>query len=184
MSRPVLLHVFLGLALCLAAVWSTAAAAELPEYAICVHAKGGGFRDGGCSEEASERADASNSSPGKKRQRPKAVFGHGVNDDPVQLVPMSRARTAAAGSTLDGVSPKDKRQLAREHLEAAQSAMIVERFNDAVNALFYAAEAAVVALADQHGIDTKKHHGRKADAASELHKKSVLAEDYGPSCGS
>jgi uncharacterized protein (UPF0332 family) len=57
---------------------------------------------------------------------------------------------------------------------------MAERVNDAVNALFYAAEAAVVALADQHGIDTKKHHGLKADAARELHKKGVLAEDYGP----
>lgn len=78
------------------------------------------------------------------------------------------------------MSPKDKRQLAREHLEAAQSAVMGERVNDAVNALFYAAEAAVVALADQHGIDTKKHHGLKADAASELHKKGVLGKDYGP----
>jgi uncharacterized protein (UPF0332 family) len=78
------------------------------------------------------------------------------------------------------MSPKDKRQLAREHLEAAQSSVAGERVNDAINALFYAAEAAVVALADQHGIDTKKHHGLKADAASELHKKGVVAEDYGP----
>jgi uncharacterized protein (UPF0332 family) len=78
------------------------------------------------------------------------------------------------------VSPKDKRQLAREHLQAAQTAVEEERVNDAVNALFYAGEAAVVALADQHEIDTKKHHGLKADAASELHKKGVLTEDYGP----
>jgi uncharacterized protein (UPF0332 family) len=78
------------------------------------------------------------------------------------------------------VSPKDKRQLAREHLQAAQTAVDEERVNDAVNALFYAGEAAVVALADQHAIDTKKHHGLKADAASELHKKGVLVHDYGP----
>ncbi len=51
--------------------------------------------------------------------------------------------------------------------------------NDAVNALFYAGEAAVVALAAQHGIDTRKHHGLKADAAIELHNKGVLSEDYG-----
>jgi uncharacterized protein (UPF0332 family) len=78
------------------------------------------------------------------------------------------------------VSPKDKRQLAREHLQAAETAVADERPNDAVNALFYAGEAAVVVLAEQHGIDTKKHHGLKADAASELHNKGVLAEDYGP----
>ena len=78
------------------------------------------------------------------------------------------------------MSPKDKRQLAREHLEAAERAVTEERLNDAVNALFYAGEAAVVVLADRHGIDTKKHHGLKADAASELHSKGVLAKDYGP----
>jgi uncharacterized protein (UPF0332 family) len=92
----------------------------------------------------------------------------------------SRAFTAVSGSTLEGMSPKDKRLLAREHLDAAQSAVLAERVNDAVNALFYAGEAAVVALADQNEIDTKKHHGLKADAATELHKKGVLAEDYGP----
>jgi uncharacterized protein (UPF0332 family) len=78
------------------------------------------------------------------------------------------------------VSPTDKRQLAREHLQAAQTAVEEERVNDAVNALFYAGEAAVVVLADQHEIDTKKHHGLKADAASQLHKKGVLTNDYGP----
>jgi uncharacterized protein (UPF0332 family) len=55
-----------------------------------------------------------------------------------------------------------------------------ERLNDAINALFYAGEAAVVALADQNAIDTKKHHGLKADAATELHNNGVLGEDYGP----
>ena len=55
-----------------------------------------------------------------------------------------------------------------------------ERLNDAVNALFYAGEAAVVAIAEQNAIDTKRHHGLKADAAAELYKKGVLGEDYGP----
>jgi uncharacterized protein (UPF0332 family) len=77
------------------------------------------------------------------------------------------------------MSPKDKRQLAREHLEAAQTAVEEKRVNDAINALFYAGEAAVVALADEHEIDTKKHHGLKADAAGELHKKGVLDHDFG-----
>ncbi|MHB8242356.1 MAG: HEPN domain-containing protein [Solirubrobacteraceae bacterium] len=78
------------------------------------------------------------------------------------------------------MSPKDKRQLAREHLHAAKAAARDERLNDAVNALFYAAEAAVVALADQYDIDTKKHHGLKADAASELHTRGLLTKDFGP----
>jgi len=78
------------------------------------------------------------------------------------------------------VSPKDKRELAREHLGDAQAAIEDERIKDAVNALFYAGEAAVVALADNHEIDTKQHHGLKADAATQLHKDGALAEDYGP----
>ncbi len=78
------------------------------------------------------------------------------------------------------MSPKDKGQLAREHLHAAQAAVEEGRLNEAVNALFYAAEAAVVALADAHEIDTRKHHGLKADAASDLHKQGVLAHDYSP----
>lgn len=78
------------------------------------------------------------------------------------------------------VSPKNKPELAREHLEAARSASEDERMNDAVNALFYAGEAAIVALAEHHGIDTKKHHGLKADAASQLYTEGALAKDYGP----
>jgi uncharacterized protein (UPF0332 family) len=78
------------------------------------------------------------------------------------------------------VSPKDKRELAREHLQVAQSAVRDGRVNEAVNALFYAAEAAVVALADRHAIDTNRRHGLKADAASELFEQGVLGEDHGP----
>lgn len=79
-----------------------------------------------------------------------------------------------------GVSPKDKRQLAQEHFYAAQSAVEEERLNDAVIALFYACEAAIVAIAARHEIDTQKHHGLKADAAGELHRRGVLARDYVP----
>jgi uncharacterized protein (UPF0332 family) len=70
-------------------------------------------------------------------------------------------------------------RLAREHLQDAQDAVTSDRVKDAVNALFYAAEAAVVALADEHRIDTKKHHGLKADAASEMYQRGVLARDFG-----
>jgi uncharacterized protein (UPF0332 family) len=78
------------------------------------------------------------------------------------------------------MSPKNKRQLAREHLQDGLAAVEDERLKDAVNALFYAAEAAVVALAEHHEIDTKKRHELKADAAARLHHAGVLAEDYGP----
>jgi uncharacterized protein (UPF0332 family) len=78
------------------------------------------------------------------------------------------------------VSPKDKRELAREHLEDALAAIEDGRPKDAVNALFYAAEAAIVAVAEHHGIDTKQHHAVKADAATQLHRDGALAQDYGP----
>jgi uncharacterized protein (UPF0332 family) len=78
------------------------------------------------------------------------------------------------------MSPKDKRQLAREHLEDAEAAASEDRLKDAVNALFYAAEAAVVALAERSGIETRRQHQLKADAASEMHEKGILGRDYGP----
>jgi hypothetical protein len=40
------------------------------------------------------------------------------------------------------MSPKDKGRLAHEHLHVAQAAIEEGRLNEAVNALFYAAEAA------------------------------------------
>lgn len=77
------------------------------------------------------------------------------------------------------MSPKPKDQLAREHATAAREDLEAGREKDAINATFYAAEAAVVAIADREAIDTKQQHGLKADAATELHKKGVLEEDFG-----
>lgn len=45
--------------------------------------------------------------------------------------------------------------------------------------MFYAAEAAVVAVAERHGSDTKQQHWLKADTATELHERGILTEDYG-----
>jgi uncharacterized protein (UPF0332 family) len=78
------------------------------------------------------------------------------------------------------VSPKAKHELVRDHLDTARDDLSGGREKDAVNALFYAAEAAAVALADSHGIDTKKLHYLKADAATELHRRGVLETDLGP----
>jgi uncharacterized protein (UPF0332 family) len=78
------------------------------------------------------------------------------------------------------VTPKGKRELAREHFDDAQAALEDDRLKDAVNALFYAAEAAVVALAEHHKIDTRKHHALKADAATQMNTDALIAEDYGP----
>lgn len=38
----------------------------------------------------------------------------------------------------------------------------------------------MVALADLHGVDTKRSHRLKADAATELHSRGVLDYDFGP----
>jgi uncharacterized protein (UPF0332 family) len=78
------------------------------------------------------------------------------------------------------MAPKKKHELAREHLEDARASIDEERPKEAVNALFYAGEAAVVALADCYGIATKKQHGLKADAATQMHKAGNLDHDYGP----
>ncbi len=61
------------------------------------------------------------------------------------------------------MSPKAKKELAREHLETAREDISGGREKDAINALFYAAEAAVVALADTHGIDTPRRHYLKGE---------------------
>lgn len=78
------------------------------------------------------------------------------------------------------MSPKAKSELAREHLETARNDIAAGSGKEAINALFYAAEAAVVALADIHGVDTKRSHRLKADAATELHGRGVLDADFGP----
>lgn len=78
------------------------------------------------------------------------------------------------------VPPKKKHELAREHLDDARTAIDEERPKDAVNALFYGGEAAVVSLADHYAIDTKKNHALKADAAAQLCKDGHLDHDFSP----
>lgn len=78
------------------------------------------------------------------------------------------------------MSPRSKSELAHDHLKAARDDLDGERTGDAINALFYAGEAAVVALAETHGIDTKKNHFLKASAASQLHQQGMLEHDLGP----
>lgn len=78
------------------------------------------------------------------------------------------------------MAPKAKRDLAKEHLKGARQNLAAGDERDAINALFYAAEAAVVALADEAGLATKKNHAAKADAAAELHRRGILDADYGP----
>ena len=78
------------------------------------------------------------------------------------------------------MSPRAKDELAREHLEGARDDLSRGQEKDAINALFYAAEAAVVALAEKHDMDTKRSHRLKADAASELNARGIVNRDFGP----
>lgn len=77
------------------------------------------------------------------------------------------------------MSPKSKRELARQHLETARTDLEGERYGDALNAMFHAAEAAVVWLADHHGIETRRLHWAKAEAAERLHAEGVIRDDHG-----
>lgn len=56
---------------------------------------------------------------------------------------LARRTALRLGAYAWPVSPKPKHELAEQHLAAAAGAIDDERINDAVNALFYAAEAAV-----------------------------------------
>jgi len=49
---------------------------------------------------------------------------------------------------------------------------------EAVAWLFLSLEAAIVSVADKHGLDTKKQHWRKAEVAKELHDRGVLPHDF------
>jgi hypothetical protein len=49
-----------------------------------------------------------------------------------------------------------------------------------VTFLHLAAEAAIVALCELHGITTERQHWRKAKAASELHARGIVSVDLSP----
>ncbi len=78
------------------------------------------------------------------------------------------------------MSPHSKAVLAREHLTRASTAFGAEDPVVGVTFLHLAAEAAVVALSDRNGIVTERQHWRKAEAATELHTRGVLATDLSP----
>lgn len=75
------------------------------------------------------------------------------------------------------MSPKAKAQLAREHLDRALPAVAADDQAEAGTWRFAALEAAIVAVADHHGIDTKKQHWRKTEVAKELYESGVLPHD-------
>lgn len=78
------------------------------------------------------------------------------------------------------MSPRPKHELARSHLETAQRALGEDDLVVAVTFLHLAAEAAVVALAEERGIKTHRRHDLKAKAATTLHESGALNTDLGP----
>jgi hypothetical protein len=53
--------------------------------------------------------------------------------------------------------------------------------NDATEAVawrFLSLEAAIVSVADKHGLDTQRQHWKKAEVAEELHARGVLPHDF------
>ncbi len=76
------------------------------------------------------------------------------------------------------MSPKAKHVLAREHLNRGLAGVAADDYAEAVSWLFLALEAAIVAVADKHGIDTHAQHWRKAEVAAELHATNLLPHDF------
>ena len=67
--------------------------------------------------------------------------------------------------------------LAREHLDRAEPHVPDGDTTQAITWLHLAAEAAVEAMADAHGMDTMKRHQRKAKVAHELYEQGVFSVD-------
>ncbi len=78
------------------------------------------------------------------------------------------------------MSPKAKPQLAREHLERALPAVAAEDYTEAVTWLFASLEAAVAALADQHGVSIEPKHWKKAEVAEQLFAQDAVSTDLAP----
>lgn len=76
------------------------------------------------------------------------------------------------------MAPRSKAVLAREHRERALPAVAAQDHTEAVAWLFVSLEAAIVAVAEVQGLDTKKADWKKAEVAAELHATGVLPTDY------
>lgn len=76
------------------------------------------------------------------------------------------------------MSPKSKVELAREHLHRALDGAREGDSTEVVTWLLAALEAAIVAIAQAHGIETPTQHWKKAQVATDLHATGVLEVDY------
>jgi hypothetical protein len=78
------------------------------------------------------------------------------------------------------VSPKTKLQLAREHPDRALPAVESNDYTEAVTWLFVSLEAAIVALAEQHGVPIEPNHWRKVKAAEQLYARGAITTNFAP----
>lgn len=76
------------------------------------------------------------------------------------------------------MSPRAKHKLAREHLDRGLAGVTAGDTTEAVAWLFLSLEAAIVSVADGHGLDTKQQHWKKAEVAKELSEKGLLPHDF------
>lgn len=76
------------------------------------------------------------------------------------------------------MSPRAKHKLAREHLDRGLAGVTAGDTTEAVAWLFLSLEAAIVSVADGHGLDTKQQHWKKAEVAKELSAKGLLPHDF------
>jgi hypothetical protein len=76
------------------------------------------------------------------------------------------------------VSPRAKHELAREHLDRGLAGVSANDATEAVAWLFLSLEAAIVSVADKHGMETKRQHWKKAEVAKDLYSQGVLPQDF------
>ncbi len=75
------------------------------------------------------------------------------------------------------MAPKSKAQLAREHLERALPAVTAGDYTEVVAWLFVSLEAAIAAVAEQHGLEIEPKHWQKLDIAEQLQAEGMLDGD-------
>ena len=76
------------------------------------------------------------------------------------------------------MSPRAKHELAREHLDRGLAGVSANDATEAVAWLFLSLEAAIVSVADKHGMETKRQHWKKAEVAKDLYSQGVLPQDF------
>jgi hypothetical protein len=97
--------------------------------------------------------------------------GHGLADRQNSELPPNRPLRSLC------VSP-GQHELAREHLDRGLAGVSANDATEAVAWLFLSLEAAIVSVADKHGMDTKRQHWKKAEVAKDLYSQGALPQDF------